>query len=104
MYDLSFHLSQILSLDNSVAGKIAITLDCDWKEPKSDSPEDIAAAERAMQFKLGWFANPIFGDGDYPLVMRENVASKSQAQGFNTSRLPEFTPAEKVLNKGKYNF
>ena len=84
-----------------ITGKIAITLDSDWKEPKTNSPEDIAAAERAMQFKLGWFANPIFGDGDYPEVMRVDVAQKSQAQGLSKSRLPEFTDEEKRLNKGK---
>jgi lactase-phlorizin hydrolase len=26
-----------------------------------------------MQFLGGWFANPIFGDGDYPAVMRQKV-------------------------------
>lgn len=54
-----------------------------------------------MQFKLGWFANPIFGDGDYPKIMRDDIATKSQAQGFNESRLPQFTAEEKRLNKGK---
>jgi beta-glucosidase len=48
-------------------GKISITLDSDWKEPlNSNNPSDVTAAERAMQFKLGWFANPIYVNGDYP--------------------------------------
>lgn len=49
-------------------GQISITLDCDWKEPYSQSEADLEAAERAMQFKLGWYAHPIYVDGDYPEV------------------------------------
>lgn len=78
-----------------MTGKISITLDSDWKEPASGSEKDKAAAERAMQFKLGWFANPIFKNGDYPDIMKARVAEKSKQQGLNTSRLPEFTAEEK---------
>ena len=31
------------------------------------------AAERAMQFLGGWFANPIYGTGEYPSIMRLKV-------------------------------
>jgi beta-glucosidase len=48
------------------------------------------AAERAQRFMLGWFANPIFKDGDYPKVMRHNIGG----------RLPRFTEQEIKLNKG----
>jgi len=82
------------------AGKISITLDSDWKEPASARDEDVQAAERAMQFKLGWFANPIYGTGDYPEIMKTRVSAKSKAGGLNKSRLPAFTDREKVLNKG----
>ena len=82
-------------------GRISITLDGDWKEPASNSPEDIEAAERAMQFKLGWFANAIYVNGDYPEVMKTKVAEKSQLEERDTSRLPEFTLEEKMKNLGK---
>lgn len=32
------------------------------------------------------------------------IAQKSQQQGFNESRLPEFTPAEQVLIRGSADF
>ena len=55
-----------------------------------------------MQFKLGWFANPIYGNGDYPSVMKSNIARKSKRQGYAHSRLPSFTDEEKILNKGLF--
>lgn len=39
-----------------------------------------------MEAVLGWFANPIFGDGDYPVSM------KSKHEGL----LPTFSPEEKL--------
>uniref|UniRef100_A0A2C9K7J0 Cytosolic beta-glucosidase n=1 Tax=Biomphalaria glabrata TaxID=6526 RepID=A0A2C9K7J0_BIOGL len=86
-------------------GSVGITLDIEWKEPLTDSVDDSLAADRAIQFKLGWFGNAIFGgSGDYPEVMKQYVAEKSRRQGFNSSRLPEFTQEEKSLNKGAYDF
>ena len=82
-------------------GQVGITLDCDWKEPATTHAMDRYAAERALQFKLGWFANPIFGNGDYPAVMKQVVAKKSAVEGRTESRLPEFTDAEKIMNKGR---
>lgn len=54
-----------------------------------------------MQFRLGWFANPLFGNGDYPLVMRERIQEKSMTTGLTYSRLPEFTDEEKMNNIGR---
>lgn len=76
-------------------------MDCDWKEPLQDTLWDRAAAERALQFKLGWFANPIYGNGDYPSVMKRTIKAKSIKQGLSKSRLPEFTAEEIQQNKGK---
>ena len=36
-------------------------------------------------------------DGKYPSVMREKVDSKSQAQGFENSRLPKFTDEQSLI-------
>jgi len=81
-------------------GRISITLDIDWKEPLTTSAADVEAADRAIHFKLGWFAHAIIVNGDYPPVMIENIAAKSAQEGRATSRLPAFTEAEKVFNKG----
>ena len=72
----------------------------DWKEPLTGNASDVLAAERALQFKLGWFAHPIYIDGDYPEVMKQRVAAKSLAEGRNESRLPQFTDEEKAFIRG----
>ena len=67
-------------------GIIGITNNCDWREPLTDKPEDKEAAERALLFFLGWFADPIY-KGDYPPVMRERLGDK----------LPQFTEEDRAL-------
>jgi beta-glucosidase/6-phospho-beta-glucosidase/beta-galactosidase len=95
-YDRQFRATQ--------HGKISITLDIDWKEPLTNSTADIQAADRAVEFKLGWFANAILVNGDYPEVMKTNIARKSFEEGRSESRLPEFTFDEKIRNYGTYDF
>jgi len=81
---------------------VGITLSHTNGEAKNNtSLADIEAAETFNQFGLGWFANPIFGNGDYPDVMKWQVNNKSMEQGLTNSRLPEFTQAEKASIKGK---
>jgi beta-glucosidase len=44
----------------SQKGQIGISLNGDYYEPwDSSEPRDSEAAERRMQFHIGWFANPI---------------------------------------------
>jgi len=74
-------------------GVIGITLNMDWKEPLSDKSEDKAAAGRALDWQLGWFADPIW-KGDYPETMRSRCGD----------RLPSFTKEEKQLIKGTSEF
>lgn len=55
------------------AGLVGISLSGDWGEPVDISNQkDIEAAERYVQFYIGWFATPIF-HGDYPQVMKDFV-------------------------------
>jgi len=74
-------------------GKIGITNNCDWREPKTSNQDDINAAQRALEFFLGWFADPVFL-GDYPMVMKQRLGN----------RLPEFSESEKLLIKGSSDF
>lgn len=75
-------------------GQIGIVLNADYKHPMNPSKSmDITAAERALDFNLGWFASPIWL-GDYPSSMVE----------FVKGRLPRFTPEEKKIVKGSSDF
>ncbi|AWP08380.1 putative lactase-like protein [Scophthalmus maximus] len=85
-------------------GLVGISLSGDWGEPVDISNQkDIEAAERYVQFYLGWFATPIF-HGDYPQVMKDFIGRKSVQQGLGTSRLPTFSPQEKSYIKGTCDF
>lgn len=55
-------------------------------------------------FQFGWFANPIFGHGDYPAVMRQDIDRNSKREGLRYSRLPSFTEAEIRLIRGSSDF
>ena len=52
-------------------GKIGITLNCDWAQPATDTPEDRAAADRFLQWYMGIWAHPILHGNIYtlPFVM-----------------------------------
>lgn len=68
------------------------------KDPESLA--DIEAAERFNQFSIGWWANPIFGTGDYPNIMKWQIGNKSLEQGLNSSRLPKLSAADKKVVNG----
>lgn len=74
-------------------GLIALSNNCDWREPLTDSDADRQAAQRALEFYLGWFADPVYM-GDYPAVMRERLGD----------RLPHFTEEEQERLKGSCDF
>ncbi|XP_034741972.1 lactase-phlorizin hydrolase [Etheostoma cragini] len=85
----------------SQGGLVSIALIADWIEPKDvHVPREVVAADRALQFQLGWFAHPIFKNGDYPDAMKWQVGNKSELQGLTETRLPSFTEEEKSFIKG----
>uniref|UniRef100_A0A4W4FLE2 beta-glucosidase n=1 Tax=Electrophorus electricus TaxID=8005 RepID=A0A4W4FLE2_ELEEL len=82
-------------------GLVSISLNADWVEPLDvNIPREVDAADRALQFQLGWFAHPIFKNGDYPDAMKWQVGNKSELQGLSESRLPSFTEGEKAYIQG----
>ncbi|KAL6867359.1 hypothetical protein ACP4OV_015383 [Aristida adscensionis] len=74
-------------------GQLGVALDVVWYEPMSNTTVDIEAAKRALEFRLGWFADPFFF-GDYPESMRVRVGD----------RLPKFSADEAALVKGSLDF
>ncbi|XP_076119842.1 lactase/phlorizin hydrolase-like isoform X2 [Alosa pseudoharengus] len=86
-------------------GLVSISLNADWVEPKEpNDPRQVTAADRALQFQLGWFAHPIFKNGDYPDAMKWQVGNKSDLQGLEVSRLPTFTDEDKAYIQGTADF
>ncbi|XP_048808723.1 lactase/phlorizin hydrolase isoform X2 [Lagopus muta] len=86
-------------------GLISITINSDWAEPRNPhKQEDFDAARQYLQFLIGWFAHPIFKNGDYNEVMKTRIRERSLAQGLSSSRLPEFTESEKQRIKGTYDY
>ncbi|KAJ8963511.1 hypothetical protein NQ317_010576 [Molorchus minor] len=84
-------------------GLVGITIDTPWFEPNTTSDEDLEASERQLQFEFGWYANPIF-NGDYPEIMKTRIANRSALEGFQTSRLPEFTQEEIDFINGTFDY
>ncbi|KAK3042328.1 hypothetical protein RJ639_002374 [Escallonia herrerae] len=74
-------------------GSLGVAFDVFWYEPATNSTKDIAATQRAKDFHLGWFIEPLLF-GDYPSIMRSRVGS----------RLPRFSEAESALLKGTLDF
>jgi len=89
-------------LSGDLLGKIGITVIIEWEEPKDAThPDDVAAAERALQLTAGWFCNAIFVNGDYPDILKAQVAKFAKTSGLDRSPLPEFSEDEKRYNRGR---
>lgn len=84
--DASIIVYQCWRVSCTSAGLVGISLGGDWGEPVDISNQkDIEAAERYVQFYLGWFATPIF-HGDYPQVMKDFIGMIKQV-------IPSFSEA-----------
>jgi len=78
---------------NDYGGQIGIANNSDWREPLTDSEDDISAAQRGLEFFYGWFTDPVVF-GDYPEVMRQRLGK----------RLPEFSDEQKRMMKDSVDF
>ncbi|KAK9063641.1 hypothetical protein SSX86_017512 [Deinandra increscens subsp. villosa] len=74
-------------------GRVGIAFDVIWYESGTNKTEDIEATQRAQDFQLGWFLDPIMF-GDYPTSMRTRVGD----------RLPRFSKLQSALLKGSIDF
>ncbi|XP_006879700.1 PREDICTED: klotho [Elephantulus edwardii] len=86
LYNTSFRAAQ--------GGQVSIALSSHWITPRSMTEHHVQQCQRSLDFVLGWFAKPVFVDGDYPESMRKNLSSL----------LPEFTDAERRLVEGTADF
>ncbi|KAK1704539.1 glycoside hydrolase superfamily [Colletotrichum lupini] len=72
----------------SQKGEISIVLNGHFYESfEEGNQNDVEAAQRRMEFYIGWFGDPVFLGTDYPSSMRAYLGS----------RLPEFTAEERAL-------
>ncbi|CAH0558860.1 unnamed protein product [Brassicogethes aeneus] len=86
-------------------GKIGITIDSTWAEPKTNNKKDVMAAEREMQMGTGWWMHPIFSkEGDYPEILKFRVAEISKTENFPESRLPPLDQEEIKFIRGSADF
>lgn len=73
---------------------MGISLRADWFEPvTATDPSDIEATNREMEHSFGWFAHPIFVDGDYSKLFKSMSEKKNKT-------IPKFTDYESMLIKG----
>ncbi|CAN0902071.1 Beta-glucosidase 24 [Linum grandiflorum] len=74
-------------------GVIGISQVAIWNIPFSDSKQDRDATQRAIDFLIGWFMDPL-ATGKYPTSMRALVGK----------RLPKFSEEESKMLKGSFDF
>ncbi|XP_069495379.1 klotho isoform X1 [Ambystoma mexicanum] len=96
LYDKEFRKAQ--------KGQISIALQADWVEPACPfSKKDKEATNRMLEFDIGWLAEPIFGNGDYPHVMREWLSHRNSIDLYDF-HLPHFTDDDRKLIQGSFDF
>ncbi|XP_051866508.1 beta-klotho-like isoform X2 [Pristis pectinata] len=77
----------------SQKGFVSIVLGSHWIKPKSEN-YNYKNFQQSMDMMLGWFAKPIFVDGDYPKSLKTQIDLP----------LPEFTEKEKIFINGTADF
>ncbi|CAH0717629.1 unnamed protein product, partial [Brenthis ino] len=74
-----------------------------WIEPAT--PDDEALAELGREHSIGRFSNPIYSkEGGWPPSVEKMMLEYSLKQGYNRSRLPDFTRDEIQFIKGTSDF
>jgi beta-glucosidase/6-phospho-beta-glucosidase/beta-galactosidase len=96
LYQQKFHKTQ--------KGKVGITLDSRYYYPKDPSVTKFDL-HRAQNYRLGWFAHPIFSEtGGYPPIMVKEIGTRCKHEGRNSSRLPNIDEKTKIFLRGSSDF
>ncbi|KAL3530014.1 hypothetical protein ACH5RR_009336 [Cinchona calisaya] len=74
-------------------GFVGLNIFAPWFLPYTKASEDVIAAQRALEFYIGWFLHPLVF-GDYPDLIKKNAGTK----------IPVLTPHESKLVKGSFDF
>lgn len=53
---------------------------------------------------MGWFADPILGKGDYPSILKYEIAKLSRRKGYSYSQLPKLSERWKKKIRGTADF
>lgn len=85
-YNSHFRLSQ--------KGKVSIVLGSHWIEPQKTTEANVDLCQDSLEAVLGWFANPVFEDGDYPQSLKQK----------HRALLPTFSPEEKLWVRNTADF
>uniref|UniRef100_A0A3Q4B8A4 Uncharacterized protein n=1 Tax=Mola mola TaxID=94237 RepID=A0A3Q4B8A4_MOLML len=75
-------------------GKLSMALASHWIKPSRTRLESLRECQCSLDHVLGWFARPLFVDGDYPPCMKARLGS----------RLPSFSREEREQVKGTADF
>lgn len=67
----AYHLGKSLNL----TGPISFKTNGGYKIPLTASTDDALATQRAWDFNEGWFADPVYKNGDYPASLKAHVAT-----------------------------
>jgi beta-glucosidase/6-phospho-beta-glucosidase/beta-galactosidase len=71
-------------------GTISFKTNGGYKIPLTNSSDDLLATQRAWDFNEGWFADPVYINGDYPETLKTYVSTLGL----------ELTDEQKTLIKG----
>ncbi|XP_077466032.1 beta-klotho [Stigmatopora argus] len=77
-------------------GRVSIVLGSHWVEPQKgqSTATNVDLCQQSMEAVLGWFAQPILGDGDYPAYLKTK----------HGNLLPAFSTKEKLWVKNTSDF
>src|ERR1700679_3236461 len=64
-----------LARSMGINGTISFKNNGGYKIPLTNSSDDALATQRAWDFNEGWFANPIYINGDYPQSLKEYIST-----------------------------